>query len=67
MSFELEEIRVISLLEPKEGEIYPEPIRDVMDDGEIENIYNIIERKEDCANPTANDEISCHNICLFDT
>ena len=44
-------MRVISPLDPREREISSETVTKFMEDGNIENIYNIIGRKEDYVNP----------------
>ena len=58
---------MIDTLDTNEGERYSEMARDVMENGEVKNIYNIIERKKDYVNPTANEYISWCSICPFNT
>ena len=57
---------LVSLLDPKEGEIYSEVVRDDIENQEIENIYNISGCKEDYVNPTDEGEINWCSICSFD-
>ena len=67
MSFELEELKVVSPSYPSERERYYEPVKHAMEYGEIENIYEIRGRKKDYINPNGNGEISWCNIFSFDT
>jgi hypothetical protein len=53
MKFERDGLRVISPLDPYEGQRYIEPIREEYHTYELENIYKLIARQQDYINPTA--------------
>ena len=59
-------MQVVSPLDPKEGYRYLEPMRDDIENEEIENIYSITWHKEYYVNPTTYGDISLCNICSFD-
>lgn len=58
MTFEKKELRVIVSLDPTEGVQYTEPICDYEDDDDIEQIYKLNARDEDCINPMADGQIT---------
>lgn len=66
MSFESETMRLIAPLHTREGEMYIELVKDELDIGEIDNLYNITTRREDYVNPTVDGELSWRSIFSYD-
>jgi hypothetical protein len=53
MNFEGNGLKFIAPLDPDEGHIYTEPIREEDRAYELENIYKLTSRQQDYINPTA--------------
>jgi hypothetical protein len=58
MTFEGDDLRVISPLDPDEGHRYIEPIREEDHAYELENIYKLTTRQHDYINPTIDGNLS---------
>jgi hypothetical protein len=58
MMFEGDDLRVISYLDPDEGQRYTEPFREEDRAYELENIYKLIARQQDYINPTTDGNLS---------
>lgn len=52
MSFERKSLRVVVPLDPAEGPRYTEPVHDYKSDDDLDQLYKIIARDQDCVNPT---------------
>ena len=65
MSFESEDLRVVALLDPDEGDRYIEPMREDLKDIDLENFYKVIARWEDYINPTVDRNMSWTSINSF--
>ena len=58
LSFEDDEMRVVVPLNLLEGQRYVEPMFNEANGDHLDNIYNVIDLKEDYINPTANGNLS---------
>ena len=58
MMFERDGIRVISPLDPDEGQRYTEPIKEEDHAYELENIYKSTTRQQDYINPMTDGNVS---------
>jgi len=58
MAFEGDGLRVIETLDPDEGHIYIEPIREEDHAYELENIYKLTAKQHDYINPIADGNLS---------
>jgi hypothetical protein len=69
MTFEKYGLRVISPLDPDEGQRYTDPIREEDRAYELENIYKLTTRQHDYINPMANGNLSWRsdNACSSDS
>jgi hypothetical protein len=66
MSFEIDTLRVITPLDPNEGDIYNEPMNEDAQSSIIENIYKIMGHREDYINPTMDGELSWRSVKSYD-
>lgn len=66
MSFQTYTLCLISLVDPKEGEQYANPVNEEADSAKIKIVYNIIARKKNYINPIADWEISWKIFCSYD-
>jgi hypothetical protein len=66
MSFETDTLRVVTPLDPYEGDMYNEPVDEDAWSSIIENIYKITSHREDYNNPTADGELSWRSIKSYD-
>jgi hypothetical protein len=67
MSFEMDTLCTVTLLDPYEGDIYNEPIDEDAQSFVIENIYKITKHMEDNINPTTNGELSWRSVKSYDS
>jgi hypothetical protein len=69
MTFERDGLRVISPLDPDEGQRYTKPIREEDRAYEPENIYKLTTRQHDYINPTSDGNLSWRsdNACSLDS
>jgi hypothetical protein len=69
MAFEGYGLRVLTPLDPDEGQRYTEPIREEDCAYELENIYKLTTKQHDYINPTADGNLSCRsdNACSSDS
>lgn len=67
MSFELDVVRLVEMLNPREEERYTKSVRDELEAKAINNLYNITTRREDYVNPTIDGQLSWRIICSYDT
>ena len=58
LTFEDEELRVVTLLDPLEGQRYIELANSEVHDGYLDHIYNITYAMEDYVNPTTDGKLS---------
>lgn len=61
MSIRLD-LRVVTPLDPNEGDQYIEPVREDLDDVDLENIYKVTVRCEDYINPIVDAKINWASI-----
>jgi hypothetical protein len=67
MSFETDTLRMVTPLDPYEGDIYNEPVDEDAWSSTIENIYKITGYREDYINPTTDGELSWRSVKSYDT
>ena len=69
MTFEGNGLRVIIPLDPSQGEIYIEPIRDEGEQDTLDHIYNIIAKEADYVKPGADGVLDwqCDSSCMSDS
>jgi hypothetical protein len=69
MMFERDGLRVISPLDPDEGQRYIDPIREEYHAYELENIYKLTSKQQDYINPTADGNLiwRSDNACSSDS
>jgi hypothetical protein len=65
MTFERDGLRVITPLDPDEGQRYKEPIREEDCAYELENIYKLTTKQHDYINPTADGNLSWLSDSVF--
>ena len=58
LTFEDEELRVVALLDPLEGQRYVEQVNNEGQDGYLDHIYNITSAKDDYVNSTVDKKLS---------
>ena len=58
MIFEKKSLSIIVPLDPAEGSCYTEPVRDYESDDDLDCIYKITTRDQDCVNPIADGRIT---------
>ena len=68
LSFEDEEMRVVSPIDPFEGQIYIEPIYNEGQGDYLDQIYNVTTMQEDYINTTIDGNLSwrCTSSCSYD-
>ena len=68
MIFEKKSLCVIIPLDPAEGSCYTEPVYDYESDDDLDCIYKITVRDQDCVNPTVDGQITweCESSCTLD-
>lgn len=67
MAFEVDTLRLITPLGPREGAKYTKLVREDVDSEDIGELYNITTRGEGYVNPTVDGELSWRSICSYDT
>ena len=67
LSFEDEEMRVVSPIDPFEGQRYVEPVYNEGQDDYIDHIYNVKAMQEDYTSPTADGNLTwkCPISCTY--
>ena len=67
--FEDEELRVVALLDPLEGQRYVEHVNSEGQGGYLDHIYNITYEMDDYVNPTSNIKLSWRSVssCTSDS
>ena len=69
LSFEDDEMRVVSPLDPLEGQRYVEPMFKEGKCDHLDNFYNVTALREDYINPTADGNLrwKCASSCTLDS
>ena len=69
LSFEDDEMRVVSPMDPLEGKRYVEPVYSEGQGDYLDQIYNVTTLKGDCIHPTADGNLSWRSAssCMSDS
>lgn len=62
MRFESEDLIVVTLLDPNEGEHYVELVREDLDKVDLDHFYNVTVKPEDYINPIVDGKLSWTNV-----